>query len=219
MNYYARTGFTSNSDLGTFKKELYGIKPLPNIQEIYDFGNLVDAMALERHRVNFAACTVDDMNAVFTDTQMELAKKMARAVDDDKFASQMLGSMQKQYAFYRSNFMVNYNGYRFRMKARCKFDGIKKGDIGADLKTTACKTEKQFIQSFDFFDYDRQAAWYMDLAGIDRMVYIAVSKEWRPQVFKLAIDRNHHFYKSGRAKYERLAFQYKHLIIDFNIAA
>jgi hypothetical protein len=57
-----------------------------------------------------------------------------------------------------------------------------------------------------FCDYDRQRAWYMDIAGSDQDVLIWVSKV-NYKVFKVPIRRGDELFNSGFKKYNELAFK------------
>lgn len=78
---------------------------------------------------------------------------------------------------------------------------------GGDLKSTTATTQKQFEEAVRYFDYDRQRAWYMDIAGSNQDVLIGVSKE-NFRVFKVPIRRDDDLYKSGFQKYNELAFKW-----------
>lgn len=57
---------------------------------------------------------------------------------------------------------MEYQGFKFELPVRCKFDWWL-GEFGGDLKTTAATSQEQFEAQIDFVDWDRSRAWYMDL--------------------------------------------------------
>jgi hypothetical protein len=87
---------------------------------------------------------------------------------------------------------------------------------GGDIKSTVCTTQKAFEQSLEYFDYDRQRAWYMDISGAVRDVLIGISKE-NFKVFIVTITRDSEIYKRGREKYQELAFRYWYLFGEMQI--
>jgi hypothetical protein len=216
MNYYENNAFISNSDLGSFKDVLQGEKnliPDEKLQAIYDFGNLVEHYALP---------SSDSADRIGSPSDVEKAKLMAQAVESNPSARFLISLMgNRQHEFYRNADTVEWEGVEVQIPRKCKFDGYsKKFKIGIDLKTTACLTLQEFIVAFWFFDYDRQAAWYMDIARIDRMVYIGVSKKLnrfgRHEVFIHAIERGDAFYQSGLKKYSKLAIKYYFMVQSLN---
>jgi hypothetical protein len=206
MNYYSRPQ-VSNSDLGNLKGEMYGLQKPPNIQDIYDFGNLVDAMLTEPNLIDYHEKRIwlhDEWKIVQPEKWM-LAEKMVSAMMLDPFISIVVKKMIGQYEFYK-RLHLEYEGFEFSIDARAKYDGIAKQlSTGLDYKTTACTTHKAFIQSLDHFDYDRQCAWYMDIASLDRFWFVGISKK-NQKVFKYAVQRGDEFYKRGKQKYLKLAY-------------
>ncbi len=69
--------------------------------------------------------------------------------------------------------------------------------VNGDIKSTAAETQRQFEEAVRYFDYDRQRARYMDIAGSDRDVLIGISKK-NFKVFKVPIARNSNLYNTGR---------------------
>jgi hypothetical protein len=102
----------------------------------------------------------------------------------------------------------------YGVPVRCKLDfHVPKMKLGADLKTTACKTQTQFYNSLATFDYDRQGAWYMDIMGLDKFSFIGISKHKPYDIFTYSCVRGDEFYLRGKAKYEWLLERYVMLIL------
>lgn len=220
MNYYVDfPEYVSNSDLGALKKALRAEAEMPGLQKIYDFGNLVDAMKTEKEKVNLQDSTLTEGQRVikFAQDEMERATLMTRALDADPLLSLAFANCLFQYVVMRKQFKIEYDGHEIVIPARCKYDGFIRKQLAIDIKTTACTTQEQFEAAFDFFDYDRQGAWYMDLGQVDRMLYVGVSKKpnkrtGKYDVFKIAIVRGDARYNSGKAKYSKLAYKWSTLI-------
>ncbi len=210
----------SNSDLKALGKMIFGIEDnRESLEDILNFGSLVDAMLTETWRVTHLTCTLHlETGGViqFTPEAFLLAKKLSAALKADRVVSMLVDTMIGQYVFAKT-IGFKYQGEEFEIRGRCKFDGFnKKFKLGCDYKTTACTSYAQFKNSIDHFDYDQQGAWYMDLAGIDRHWIIGISKK-NSQVFKYAIERGDETYLNGVRKYSRLAYLWKLLIEDFKI--
>ena len=110
---------------------------------------------------------------------------------------------------------MEYLGVPFSMRVRCKWDlWMERLKWGGDIKSTACTTQKQFEEALFYFEYDRQRAWYMDIAGSDRDVLIGISKV-NFKIFKVAIPRAGEIYEKGKEKYSEMAFKHWCLFNNF----
>jgi len=212
--------------LGALQKALRVEQPMQGLQKIYDFGNLVDAMKTEAEKVSHSdmSWTEDGRTVNFTAEEFEKAKLMTEALEANPLLELAFRDMKAQYIVRREAFKIEWDGHEVILKARCKFDGLKRRHMALDIKTTACTTQAQFEAAFEFFDYDRQAAWYMDLAEVDKMLYIGVSKHKNKRtkkhdVFVIAVERGDARYESGKRKYSRLAVKYYYLLdtLDENL--
>lgn len=211
--YYEQTRFISNSNLSELRRVM-------NLQEpgiagsFLGFGNLVDARFTEPHRVSEFA---------ITDDELTLAERMYEAGIADSTLALYMQRAQKQHEVYKLRHPVEWEGDRVYIPARCKFDFRDKPlRSGADLKTTACTSQKAFTESIYHFSYDRAAAWYMDLDGLDTFMIIGIGKKPKRHsnhhpVFKFAIRRGDPVHVAGQYKYNFLAYQYYHLIYNLNL--
>lgn len=201
--YYGRKE-VSNSDLSWLKKQLYPTY-MPDPTEAYKFGNLIDAMLTESDRVDFLQRTCDTDQ--FTIEDFDKAVNMKRAFMRDDTAKQLIEKADTQKIMVE-RLKLNYSGIEFELNTRCKWD-IWRQDLnwGGDIKSTTATTQKQFEAAVKYFDYDRQRAWYMDIAGSKQDVLIAISKV-NYKIFKVYINRESDLYKEGKAKYNELAFRW-----------
>lgn len=204
--YYSRSE-VSNSDLSALKQLLWP-KELPDPTYAFRFGGLIDAMITEQGRVDFFRHTLDGEQ--YTAEDFERAEQMKRAFFADEFCRTMAEKADGQAVMTKRQ-LFNYDGYEFELDTRCKWD-LWRADWGwgGDIKSTAATTQSQFEAAARHFDYDRQRAWYMDIAGSERDVLIGISKV-NFKVFKIAINRQSEWYKNGFQKYNELAFRW-HLI-------
>lgn len=207
--YYSRRE-VSNSDLTELKNLLHPRVQYGDKEAAFRFGSLVDAIITEPSKVNTYRYTVDDVQ--YTSEEFELAREMHKSLKKEAIKDKFLEKVLKMSETQR--FMVNkaqsfqYGGFTFTLDTRCKWDWfIPIGGFGGDLKTTFATSQQQFDEAIDFFDWDRSRAWYMDIAGSNRDFIYAISKK-NCCVFKKHINRDDAIYRSGRDKYEELAFQY-----------
>lgn len=202
-SYYSRKE-VSNSDLSWLKKQLYPTY-MPDPTEAYKFGNLIDAMLTEPERVDFLQRTCDGEK--FTIEDFEKAVNMKRAFMRDETAKTLIEKADTQKVM-AARMKLNFGGIEFELNTRCKWDIWRRDlNFGGDIKSTAATTQKQFEDAVRYFDYDRQRAWYMDIAGSKQDILIAISKE-NYRVFKVYINRESALYKEGKAKYNELAFRW-----------
>jgi hypothetical protein len=209
MNYYSRKE-VSNSDLSWLKQQLYP-RDMVDLTDAYRFGSLIDAMITEPARVDYFARTLDSDK--FNADDFQKAERMKKSFFDDNFCKMISMSMDGQKVMVARR-AFDYQGFDFEMDCRCKWD-IWRDDLGwgGDIKSTAATTQSQFEDAAKFFDYDRQRAWYMDIAEADKDVLIGISKV-NFKVFKLFINRDSAFYRSGREKYLELAMKWHLLFGD-----
>ena len=197
----------SNSDLSKIADIIYPTDRVLDLSKAYRFGNLVDAMITEPHRCNHLTMRVDD--EPFFKDEWETARAMLNAFRKDAMCMQMLKMASGQAVKVVKDFKIEHEGIQFSLDVRCKYDlWMQPLGYGGDIKSTACTSQKQFEDSIEYFDYDRQRAWYMDISGAEKDVLIGISKASPHKIFKIPIDRNHRLYKSGKEKYQHLSFMY-----------
>jgi hypothetical protein len=207
--YYSRPE-VSNSMLTSLKHQLYG-RPAIDTTEAFRFGKLVDALLTEPAKIDFNRRRIDGEH--YDASDFERAGKLVDAFKNHPTGASLLKYAEMQRVTIREQQPLEYNGFKFELPMRCKWDFFAAETLGitADLKTTPCKTEAEFRETIEFFDYDRQAALYMDLEKIDRFLLIGVSKT-NHRVFIVPVGRGSALYESGREKYSELAFHYYTMI-------
>lgn len=211
--YFARPE-VSNSDLSELKKLLYPTKAIGDIESAYRFGTLVDAIITEPGKVDYFNRTVAGVDHVYAESDFETAKQMKVVAYAHPSVSHYLKTACFQKVMTRE-LSITHDGNDFTLPVRCKWDlwfsDNQFGGWGGDLKSTAATTLKGFKDSIEYFDYDRQRAWYMDIAGAKRDVLIGISKV-NFEVFVVPISANERLYKQGKEKYQELAWKYYELL-------
>lgn len=181
---YRALPFVANSDLKELMSRHNGKSKPDNLEEIFAFGNLFDALVLEPYKANMEH------------GKLEQALEMKKNLFKDPLIQQIftLADFRRQHEFYRLNIHGLIGG-------KCKCDGDSKmGDLVFELKGLSVTSEKQFDEAIDHLDYDQAAAWYIDITLRKHYVIAGASKKDPRKVFKRYIDRNHKIYKSGLQK-------------------
>jgi hypothetical protein len=176
-----------------------------DLTQAYRFGNLIDAMITESDRCDHLNLRVD--NEQFSRDEWEKAKRMMQAFFADPLCKQF-HSLASGQSVMTKQLQLEYMGVDFVLPVRCKWDlWMPSVRWGADIKSTNAITQAQFEASVSYFNYDKQRAWYMDIAGSDRDMLIGISKV-NYKIFKVPIRRGDALYNSGREKYMEWAFKY-----------
>lgn len=207
----------SNSDLSWLQKYWEPENIIVDKERAYKFGNLIDAIITEPHRVDYYKRTVDSVK--YTADDFALAMEMKKTFDKDPFCQSMRKQCSFQHITYKPEFNIEHEGFEFSLPAKCKWDLFCKGfDLSGDIKSTAATTQKQFEEACHHFDYYRSRAWYMDLEGRSNDILIGISKK-NCKVFKIPMKRGDKLYKLGKAQYQELAFKWWYLFGEVNKAA
>lgn len=208
--YYGRPE-VSNSDLSWLKKYWEPENVIIDKEKAYANGTLIDAMITEPHRVDYFKRSVQYEPYQFSEAEFEAAKEMKKAWQRDAFCQQMAKQCSFQKISVVPDFKINYEGFEFSLPARCKWDLFCEAiDLGGDIKSTACTTQKQCEEAVRYFDYDRSRAWYMDLENRSNDILIFISK-MNFKIFKVPVKRGGELYNDGKKKYQELAFKYWYL--------
>lgn len=206
--YYSRPEM-SNSDLSALKKELYGGADFDPTQA-YLFGTLIDCMVTEPHKVNYSLrqCCGEQ----YSEEDFKRASIMRRAFFKDRFLSELLRHSIPQSIMVQQNQSYQFERLQFNIPSRCKWDFWTNFGWGADLKSTTATSQKQFEDAIRHFDYDRQRAFYMNMAGSSQDMLIGISKV-NFKVFKVPIRYGDDLHSSGVKKMSFLAYKYWQLVL------
>ena len=202
-DYYNRSE-VSNSELSALEAELSGKDPIGgDKQSAYRFGSLYDAILTETFRVDFNRKTVDGIEAI--PKEWDKAMLMRKSFLNDDFCRNVLSACQTQTVTV-ADVTLEFQGIEFTLPMRCKWDFFSEF-IGADLKSTIASSQQQFLNVCDRFNYDRQCAVYMTIAGIDQMALLGVSKQ-NHKVFKKFVKAGDDFHTRGMEKFVEIAYRY-----------
>jgi hypothetical protein len=77
-----------------------------------------------------------------------------------------------------------------------------------DFKTTSCPTFEHFLSTIEQYDYDRQAAFYLDVLKATRFLIIGVQKKAPHAVWRVELTATPGLIEQGRKKYTALLRHY-----------
>ena len=213
--YYSRPE-VSNSDLSALEKYFMPQQRIIDLEKAYAFGSLIDAMITEPTKLDYFKFTCEGYQHTAED--FERAKQMKKSFLADPFCQQMIKQCTFQKVSIVKDFQIEYNGFKFSMPARAKWDLFCESfDMGGDIKSTTATTQKQCEDLVRYFNYDRSRAWYMDLENRKNDILIFISKV-NFKVFKVPVKHGGAIYNEGKAKYQELAFRYWYLFGDIKTA-
>jgi hypothetical protein len=136
------------------------------------------------------------------DTTIELdrLREMARSVRSTRFGRWALqwGRKEQPHLFRNT---------RTGLLCKCQTDITLRHGLIVDVKTTRARTYRQFLECCEQYQYDRQAAFYLDGLNAKRFVLLGVQKTAPFQVFYFepTADRvGRTFIEQGRERYQRL---------------
>lgn len=179
----------SNSDLTAFKHTLFGMDyKVP--QKAFAFGNALHELILEPHLSHSLPKEVDP----------ELVQLLAGKVRQDRFCKWYL-------QFSRKEKVQLWECQNTGLLLKSKLDVVYKGATIIDFKSTSAKSYHQFVESFQRYDYDRQAAFYLDSIQGKRFIFIGVQKKSPYGLFYFEADSP--FIRQGRKKYQALLRKWK----------
>jgi len=203
MNYFDRKE-VSNSDLSWLYQQINPRENLFDPTQAYKFGNLVDAVITEQERVDYYKRTVDDVK--YSAADFNKAVKMKESFYKNQYCLDLIKNASFQ-TVKTNKLQLDYCGVPFEIQSRCKWD-ILRSKVGIDIKSTAAKTQAEFLSAVEFFNYDRQMAWYMDTTPeIETVIIIGISKH-NYKIFSIFVARNSPMYINGKSKYLELAYRW-----------
>lgn len=129
--------------------------------------------------------------------------------------------MQKYLLNGEKEELVLFNDPTTQAKCKAKLD-VKFEDTQSqsktilDFKTTYARDYTDFVSSLTGYDYDRQAAFYMDSIHAQRFIFIGVQKVKPYDLFYFEANKAFGFIEYGRKKYKALLKKY---VAHYNLSA
>lgn len=181
----------SNSDLTEFRNFLFGRSERKPVKA-FAFGTALHEMILEPGKSGTNPQKVD----------LELVHKLATVAREDKFLNRILQISSKEEVRLWQDPETG-----FALKS--KLDIVHENKLIVDLKSISCRTFEEFMTSCLKYDYDRQAAFYLDSLGAEgaadrQFAFVAIQKVKPFSVWKIEYAGDSDFIEFGRRKYQAL---------------
>ena len=181
----------SNSDLTEFKDFIFGeVREKP--VKAFAFGSALHELILEPQTILDLPDNVD----------LSLVQMLARVARNDRFLSWALRFSKKETVQLWSDPATG-------LALKSKLDIVHKARLVVDIKSTSCRSFADFMASCNRYDYDRQAAFYLDAIGGTRFAFVAVQKVKPYNVWTVEHHTAGSFIESGRKKYRKLLREWK----------
>lgn len=181
----------SNSDLSEFKAHLFG-ETRPTLARAFAFGSALHELSLEPNTILQLPADVD----------LSLVQRLARVARNDRFLSWVL-------RFSRKETVQLWTDPATGLDLKSKLDITHKGRLVVDIKSTSCRSYADFLTKCEQYDYDRQAAFYLDSIGAKKFVFVAVQKVKPYNVWLVEYSTRSPFIETGRKKYRALLREWK----------
>lgn len=189
--HYRQIPAISNSDLTEFKHYLFGRK-FRKPQKAFEFGSILHETILEPQKIILMPNTVD----------ADLINHLAKKVRSDKFCKWITQFSSKERVNLFTDPITHLN-------CKSKLDLVYKNSLVVDLKTTSQPNYEAFLKSCLEYDYDRQAAFYLDSIGGKRFIFIGIQKKAPYNLFYFDASKEPNFIEKGRKKYRALLNKWK----------
>lgn len=171
-------------------------------RQVLSFGTIFHAMVLEPLKpIDWSAFPVEKKSELYN-TLRAMLDALYAGREGDAFLHNLERAMKEHVALW----VDGDTG----VEAKAKIDILRTAASGRftlihDLKTTACKTEEEFIKSCHTYGYDRQGAFY--LSSDPRAEYFEITgiQKVAPfNVYRLSYHRKDAFIKGGQKQLRAL---------------
>ncbi len=96
-----------------------------------------------------------------------------------------------------------------KLGCKSKLDVLYRRTTILDFKTTSARSRSEFLQKCLEYDYDRQAAFYLDAVGGKRFIFVGIQKVKPHALFHFEATAADGFVGYGRKKYKALLRKWK----------
>ena len=186
----------SNSDLTEFRDFVFGYKSYKPAKAM-QFGSALHELILERSGQRLAAETLPDIGKT---ADQRLLYNLANQVHRDKFCRWALRFSQKEAVQLWTDPATG-------LPLKSKLDIVHRNRLIVDIKSTSQPTYADFLRSLRTYDYDRQAAFYLDSVGASRFMFVGVQKVKPYNIW--IVEPPTGFIEAGRKKYQALLREWK----------
>lgn len=187
---YRQLNRIANSDLTELKNRLFGL-PQRTSSQAQEFGTRFHDYLL-----------LDNMT-IPTGKGATATKRMLDVVRADTFFTQIVAGAEIEIPQF-------WNDETTGLPCKARLDiRLPEEGLIVDIKTTSASSQKEFEQNCYRYEYDRQAAYYLDgcrQAGhvADRFILFGVQKQKPHGLYVVEVLDDSIFMDKGRRKYRRL---------------
>jgi hypothetical protein len=100
------------------------------------------------------------------------------------------------------------------LDCKARLDLVVGNELVLDVKTTSARSYEAFVRTCEAYDYDRQAAFYLDSVGATEFVFVGIQKVEPFSIYWFDATAQAGFVDYGRRKYKRLLHTWKELRYD-----
>lgn len=194
---YWKIDAVSNSALSSLKHELMGT-PKRLLGRNGVFGSAFHEKILEPHLYDFEKYNLRP-------SEKFAIGEMTKSLEKDMLFNKLFSLSEKEVT-------AIWTDEKTGLKCKGKIDmNLPARKEIIDLKTTAARSQKEFEEAMNSYDYDRQGFHYMDGASAERCRFIGVQKIAPFNVYHFAFKRDSDFVKRGKKKRDFLLRKYKDL--------
>jgi PDDEXK-like domain of unknown function (DUF3799) len=186
----------SNTDLSNLKQELLGQPRQPNPVALA-YGSHFHTAVLEP--ATYAR--TEERGIKWADLE-----QLARQVRRQRYCRDLLYRGQAEQS-YTATHTATSVGVKLRPDLLVRSRAGRQLTL-IDFKTTSSPTLDHFLTTIEKYDYDRQAALYLDVLGATRFLIIGVQKKAPHQVWRIELTATPGLIEQGRKKYAVLLRHY-----------
>ena len=184
----------SNSDLTEFRNLIFGY-PTLNTVKAFAFGTALHELVLESRQIPDLPPCVD----------VDLLYQLADQVRANRYCAWSLQFSKKESVRLWTDPATG-------LLLKSKLDIVYKNYLVIDLKSTGQKDYAGFLRSLEIYDYDRQAAFYLDSLNHTtgprpRFLFVGVQKVKPFNIW--IVEPSVPFIEGGRKKYRALLREWK----------
>lgn len=182
---------TSHSGLLDLRRQLLRLPKPPEIKpEHQNFGNALHEQFLENGKKTY----------VVSKEEQEMIEAMIKALWAHPLVRNLMADSVREEKLYEELMGVLI---AYILDINCK-----KRKIGADLKSTACRTKEQFIEKAIEYGYINQGFTYKEIEKLKMFFFIGVTKEKKPKVFILCLTDHKEELEYAKNEVEFLLYFY-----------
>ena len=182
----------SNTDLSTLKNELLGLARQPNPVALA-YGSHFHTAVLEPPHY----ARTDERGIKWADLE-----QLARQVRRQRYCRDLLYRGQAEQSYTATHTSTGV-GVKLRPDLLVRSRAGRQLTL-IDFKTTSSPDLPHFLATIEKYDYDRQAALYLDVLGATRFLIIGVQKKDPHEVWRVELTATPGLIEQGRKKYNTL---------------